>query len=361
MRSRTGLTLLEVVVIVIIIAILLGLLLPAVQFTRDNPRRHQCAVNLKNLAYATIQYEQSHREFPGYLQEYGTFAGGDDPANPGSTAPPHAKLAGWPVALLPSLDAQPIYEIWAEDRYPVLSDGGGEHPAVNGYSTTAAADLSIFRCTNSPASNASAGANSYISNNGFDPAHSDVTLVESMKKANGAFNNQYASLDVPKGPAIQLADFADGLGNTLLFSENLQARPWHVVTVVGNGAADLQGDSPLPYPSDSRYVQGMVWHAEDDQRPGANSVNPVHRINGAPAGIDKLELDMRRPPKGLSPRDLARPSSAHRDGVNAGFADGQTRFISDTIDYRVYQALLTLDGANSDVPDREYILDADGQ
>ncbi|MGI9469418.1 MAG: DUF1559 domain-containing protein, partial [Rubripirellula sp.] len=48
--------------------------------------------------------------------------------------------------------------------------------------------------------------------------------------------------------------------------------------------------------------------------------------------------------------DLARPSSAHRTGVNAAFADGSTRFIDENIDYRVYQALMTPSGKTSSVP-----------
>ena len=48
--------------------------------------------------------------------------------------------------------------------------------------------------------------------------------------------------------------------------------------------------------------------------------------------------------------ELARPSSAHIDGVNAAMADGGTRYITDSIDYRTYQALLTLRGKSSNVP-----------
>jgi len=54
--------------------------------------------------------------------------------------------------------------------------------------------------------------------------------------------------------------------------------------------------------------------------------------------------------------DLARPSSAHVDGVNVSMADGGSRFIADSIDYRVYQALLTPRGKSSDVPWPEFVL-----
>jgi prepilin-type processing-associated H-X9-DG protein len=77
------------------------------------------------------------------------------------------------------------------------------------------------------------------------------------------------------------------------------------------------------------------------QDTGCGPVSTLHRINGDAKS------------RALSPGDLpsaARPSSAHARGVNMGFADGSSRFISETIDYRVYQALMTPNGAKSDVP-----------
>ena len=57
---------------------------------------------------------------------------------------------------------------------------------------------------------------------------------------------------------------------------------------------------------------------------------------------------------------VARPSSAHAEGFNASFADGSSRYISETIDYRVYQALLTPSGKSSLVPDPSFVPPADG-
>ena len=99
----------------------------------------------------------------------------------------------------------------------------------------------------------------------------------------------------------------------------------------------------------------MVWHYEDDDRSGgAAPVQPTHRING----FDDAETS--KPPFDRMTRtnasDLARPSSAHVEGVNVAAADGATRFIDESIDYQVYQALLTPDGQASDVPDPDFVL-----
>lgn len=72
-RRTAGITLLEMLVVLVIIAALMGLLIPAIQSTHTGYRRTECANNLKNLALAAIQYEVANGELPGYLHEFGTF------------------------------------------------------------------------------------------------------------------------------------------------------------------------------------------------------------------------------------------------------------------------------------------------
>jgi prepilin-type processing-associated H-X9-DG protein len=82
-------------------------------------------------------------------------------------------------------------------------------------------------------------------------------------------------------------------------------------------------------------------------------------INGGFGVEDKFGLRMTALPSGLTIGDLARPSSAHVTGVNMGFADGSSRFVTEDIDYRVYQAYMTTRGKSSNVPFREYVLEAE--
>ncbi|WP_168565306.1 DUF1559 domain-containing protein [Crateriforma spongiae] len=381
--KRTGFTLVELLVVITIIGVLAGLLLPAVQSAREAARLAQCGNQVKNLALAAIQYENNKGEMPGWCMKFGDFAGGVNPSDPDAGASPaHQKVGTWAVGLLPYLDGQPIYEVWNEDKYPVIGPGSPENPSSTGesgegYTASAAPNLPIFQCPSSPVIVGDLGRNSYISNNGFHPqdlqgnfvnvAHTNAngpaaTFASSQERANGVFTNKFAgATNAATGDRVRMDDFKDGAGNTVLFSENLQAMPWHRAGLMGQ--TDLTNAS-LEYDPFSRYTNGMVyWYADDNPTnfPGAislNGANSILKINGGDQSGDKFNIEMpkvRNAQNLIRAAQLARPSSAHVDGVQMGFADGTVRFIAEGIDYRVYQAYMTTRGKSSDVPFNEFI------
>ena len=347
-------TLIDVAVCLISAVIVVSLLQLFLGTPIEPGRRAQCAVNVRSFAQASINYETTHGQFPGYCMDFGTFAGGSDPSIPGShDVPSHRKIGTWAVALLPYIDQQAVYDIWSEDRFPIIvgpdnKDGSTGISGV-GFTEFAAANIPTFQCP-SATSDAKHGVNSYVCNAGMHPI-GNTSFAQSMSAANGVFNNKYSGLSadgvsVPVGPSVSFSDIKDGLSQTLLFSENVNALPWHRAGFID--AKDLElpnGQSEVRevrYPNTSRYGQGLVWHTKS---------TPLRKVDGSGA-MQLEELQMTR----WNCSDLARPSSYHDEGVNASFADGSIKLIVDTIDYKVYQAMLTPHGRASDVPDPSFVL-----
>lgn len=351
-RSRPGFTLVELLVVIAIIGVLMGLLIPAVQAAREAARRTECANNIRGLAQAAINYETTNRKLPGYLNGFGRFAGGDDPADPyNASVPAHLKIGTWHVSLLPNLDGQATYERYNEDKYPLLAVPGIANALTDDYHVNSAPNLPIFVCpsaTGGDFDDQESAQNSYISNNGFWPSGTSISFAVAEATANGAFNNKYDNGAAGiVGPSVRLDNFKDGPGNTMLFSESLQAQPWNRIHI-STSAAVLLGDDPAAVnPSDAKPLQGMVfWYRDSEGFPsGTAAPDPKMLINMA-----RFESRM-----SMDGAVVARPSSAHSGGVNASFGDGASRWVSESIDYRVYQAYLTLRGKSSNVPFKEFV------
>ncbi|MBB3209809.1 prepilin-type N-terminal cleavage/methylation domain-containing protein [Rhodopirellula rubra] len=400
-RQRLGFTLVELLVVISIIGVLLALTTAAVQAARERARQLQCSNNLRQFGLAGTLHESSKGQFPGYVQDFGFFAGGVDPSSEvGATVESHRKIGTWGVALLPYLEALPTYERWTEDRYPILSDGSDATNGAfegNGFHPYAAANLAIFQCPSNPVVSGSNGKNGYVSNNGMCHLRPDgstiagVSFLTSQSRTNGIGNSKYnissvrasdgVGVSVSQGPRVRLDDIKDGAGNTILYTENVQAFPWHRAGLINGSdlkSSTLPNSYDVPFDANitpkieaARYIHGVVWHYEDHAAGAATTptwnssvgeapiaVHSLHRINGGGTGSGSTSQDMfvKVVSNMRDARDLARPSSAHNDGVNAVMASGAIRYIMDSIDYRVYQAMLTPQGKQSDVPWNEFVV-----
>src|SRR5580693_5332121 len=100
MNRRHGFTLIELLVVIAIIAILVALLVPAVQKVREAAARLSCTNNLKQVGLAMHNYHDANRKFPPGYVATGPYVNGATDTSPGW---------GWATFILPYLEQNALY------------------------------------------------------------------------------------------------------------------------------------------------------------------------------------------------------------------------------------------------------------
>jgi prepilin-type N-terminal cleavage/methylation domain-containing protein/prepilin-type processing-associated H-X9-DG protein len=285
--ARRGFTLIELLVVIAIIAVLIGLLLPAVQKVREAAARTKCTNNLKQIGLAAHNYHDANRHFPPGFTSGITAAG--DTTGPGW---------GWAAYLLPEVEQSALYgairlDLPIEDptnaavrvrQVPVYvcpTDDAPQTWFATKYDTSG----------NSLGQNCEVAAANYVGNFGTtDPGEDGDGVL---------FRNS----------AITFQDVTDGTSTTLFAGERtFKVGP---ATWVGSvtGANLYQASSGPQVEHGSSMCLAEV---------GAGRVGP-----SAP---------------GVEANGIA---SLHPGGANVVFCDGHVAFLPAAMDYKVFQALAT--------------------
>lgn len=195
---RRGFSLIELLVAIAIIAVLLGLLLAAVQRVRESARRVECQDRLRQQALAVHNYESAHGRLPP-----GAVQGPFEPLG----VPSGASHGLWPL-LLAHLDQQPVA---ARYRLPLSHDHPDNRPA-------ASVRLPVLECPNAPPEARSQGPADFAPIE-VNPFLADMDLIDGVANFGGA---------LPVNEMLKVTDVTDGTAHTLLLAEagGRPGEPW---------------------------------------------------------------------------------------------------------------------------------------
>jgi prepilin-type N-terminal cleavage/methylation domain-containing protein/prepilin-type processing-associated H-X9-DG protein len=316
-KKRRGFTLVELLVVIAIIAVLIALLLPAVQKVREAAHCMACANNLKNLGLALHNYENAHGRFPpggvnGPLPEAGV-----------TTRTTH----GWGTYILPFIEQQSLANQYRWDK----SHSAPENQPV------AVTQLTIFQCPSAAEPNRFMTFGTFLQN-GTQGACSDYASIlgVSDKLADMGLIDRVGLYEgvMPINRMVRLSEITDGPSKTILVTE-CAGRPRH--WRVGRKG---------PEPTEEHHVGGGPWTAwvtglqiQGSPFDGGSLVDSYQR--GAPG------------PCALNCTNTFEVYSFHPGGANAVFADGSLHFLNAGMDIRVLARLATRAGGEV-VSDGDY-------
>lgn len=288
MKRRSGFTLVELLVVIAIIAMLVTLLLPAVQSAREAARRTQCVNNIRNLALGLHNYHAAQETFP-----------------PGFVSQAQRQEAwGWSTFLLPFIEEQAIHDTLGVTEQ-ALSDFFRQNKPGSPRFSAAITPLQVFRCTSDVTPEMLPGQNSgdrHFRGNNTPPRYEPPTSNYMGNK--GHFDNR-----CPPGNPVACK-------NTGIFYGDSQVTIGKITD--GTSKTFMLGER------DFRCKSG-TWLGSRNP-PGAG-------MFGSYMLIARTSIRFDFPLTGAHNTCTEGFSSAHEGGGNFAYGDGSVHFISNNIDF----------------------------
>jgi prepilin-type N-terminal cleavage/methylation domain-containing protein/prepilin-type processing-associated H-X9-DG protein len=329
MRNRRGFTLIELLVVIAIIAVLIGLLLPAVQKVREAAARTSCQNNLKQLGLALHNYDGSLGALPPAFRGDGI---------------PIPYFSSWSVLaeLNPYLEQTNIYNQMDLKQQTYETTSPFNITAANQFAVQQV--VKLFLCPSDkmqPVTTGDAYGVPVLGPTNYAFSNGSGTNGGSPWNADGVFIAKQR---------FRVSDIPDGTSNTAFGSES----------ILGEGTESASGAAPAPLDVVYAYLGGAPL--SDSACAGASQWN-VQRLRGfmwASGEIRCASYNHYYPPNAKVPDcvtfDLTPGStlytangwraarSRHSGGVNLLLADGSVRFVVDSVDPATWRAVATRGG-----------------
>jgi prepilin-type processing-associated H-X9-DG protein len=354
--------LIELLVVIAIIAILVGLLLPAVQKVREAANRMSCQNNLKQIGLALANADGNYGKMPPLAGPYpsGNFWVSDYPNNPNQeNGPTWNTTFFW---LLPFIEQQNLYNnsyVQAATTPCCGNEAGyASWASVSGAPNAESIGIKTYVCPSDPG----AGTNGLVptSNLGTFCGGSWTWEQSPAGLTSYAANAQvFAKGVLTSGPlAGWMTDwqgqpklgstFTDGTSSTITMAEKLAQcgyKNWDYYALQWNLQTDFPSGNSWAYHQVGSASQAMFAASDPTSQATAQGNIPLQAL-GVQSVFQtspnwKVTYDPVLAPTGC---DFRRASGAHTGGINAAFADGSVHFLSGSINPTVWWALCTPSG-----------------
>jgi prepilin-type N-terminal cleavage/methylation domain-containing protein/prepilin-type processing-associated H-X9-DG protein len=335
---KTGFTLVELLVVIAIIAVLVGLLLPAVQSAREAARRISCTNNQKQAGLGVLLFVDSHRRFPtgvGYINE-------------AEDCQPKSGRYLWTYKILPFIELQAVGDLISPSSSPGMANPDAS--TLQAWQTTiptlsCPSDTHVLSKSNSKWSRERCTRSNYVGS--FSP-HGFVVEPEAQVaclSAHGMNGGQSTTANptvtstspMTTRPGRSIFNFygqprtvmsiSDGLSRTVMLSEHIaSAMNYTPGLTAGDARGTWWGEQGVSF---SHYLT-----------PNSPQRDPYHGSavgETIPSGVPYLPDTVCVP--GGWPALMMAARSRHPGGVMATYADGSVRFVNDSIASSVWTAL----------------------
>jgi len=321
---RSAFTLIELLVVIAIIAVLVGLLLPAVQKVREAAARSQCQNSLKQLGIAIHGYEGATKVIP--FRE-GVHLGTTVPAGSPSGAPgPYGGRKSGLIDLLPHIEQGPLSTaIFSTNVSGGLTFAPGGPEPWNGTYTPWQTKIPLILCpSDAPAPTSGSGRTNYVfcSGDSLDKITNNPT-----DNGRGMFSRDTNA--TAKG-GISFSQVKDGLSNTIAMSERIRGdtQTPRSLTYSIAGTLTTPASCTVSYDSSTQtWASGGTPQSWSGNRWADGGTCYAAFSTNAPPNSVQCAFNSGDQQPGVYP-----PSSYHTGGVNVLMGDGGVRFIRDGID-----------------------------